>query len=458
MLVTVVLPFCDFRAILRPDFHLLSRPRWPDPVFGHMRGIGGVMRRPLSGFDSWVGEGSLVCGLPGMAIDLPRWPSQLRGARTWLIRKACYFDGLANGRFEFLFRILPDAQDFAGAANVARAVLARPVAVPRLDGGKAPRPLEKQSRAAARLWARATVKRDADPRLEDVRAGRAFAVVENGLPLGLTAEGAPAGVRLMIGQDSQPYELFVIYPPEWWWIGAVKGSYYRSASRTLRTYLLRMLQDVEAISQLCSMADDIEVDNVQHVLNEYTRHISRARQKVEQTTELTSYCYAAFARLYPGRLEGLRREIVVSRIRPNVKAKVLDLLGEVETAQIVIGTYYGGDHVMGGKYEGIKVENSPGTAIGEEASVTISDSFNRSADPELISALREFAARVRESGNDDAEVEAECIETAAKKAAEGDEKGAIAYLKKASTWTLDLAKSAGSSLLSAYLKAHLGLP
>jgi hypothetical protein len=54
-------------------------------------------------------------------------------------------------------------------------------------------------------------------------------------------------------------------------------------------------------------------------------------------------------------------------------------------------------------------------------------------------------------------VEATLVEAAAKKAQKGDETGAAAILKKSASWVLDLAKSAGSAALSAFLKSHLGI-
>ncbi|HYJ29931.1 MAG TPA: hypothetical protein VEW25_06275 [Allosphingosinicella sp.] len=434
---------------------MLARPPWPDPATGHLRGIGGVRRRNLPGFDSWVGEASLVCGIPAMALDLPRWLPGRAGTRVALVRKACYFDGLINGRFEFLFRVTPEPASFAEVGEVARTLLDRPVRVPRFDGGKGPRPLGGQSGAVARLWAHATVKRNANPLLKEVRAGRAFAVAESSAAIGEVPSGAPAGVELRIDQTGKPFELFIIHPP----FSQVdqRRTPYRQASRTLRTYLLRMLQDVEALSQISAIPGaPLDDDRVQAVFNEYTRHIIRSRAQVEDTTGLFNYCYAAFARLYPGRVEGLRRQVVSSGMRPNVKAKVLDFLKEVESAQTFIQNLVQGDYVMGDKYEDITATGQ-GIAIGRNSSARVSDSVNQSLDPQLISALKDLAAKIRESGNPEAEVEAEVIEAAAKKAEAGDEKGAIGHLKKAAGWALGLGTTVGSVVLSAFLKSHLGI-
>jgi hypothetical protein len=456
MLITAVLPFCDFRGAIAPGFAMLARPPWPDPATGYLRGIGGVRRRLLPGFDSWVGEASLVCGIPAMALQLPRRLPGRADRRVALVRKACYFDGLVNGRFEFLFRVTPEPASFADVAEAARALLDRPVRVPRFDGGKDPRPLGGQSGAVARLWANATVKRNADPLLKGIRAGRAFVVAESSSALGPVPDGAPAGVELRIDQSGKPFELFVIHPPHPQPAG--RNTPYRQAARTLRTYLLRMLQDVESLSQICTLPGaDLDDDRIQAVFNEYTRHIIRSRARIEDKTGLFAYCYAAFGRLYPGRIEGLRRQVVGSGMRPNVRGKVLDLLDEVENAQTVIQNLVQGDYVMGDKYQDIDASGGQGIAIGPGARAQVSDSVNQALDPQLISALRDLATRVRDSGNPEAGIEAEVIESAAKKAEEGDEKGAVAYLKRAAGWAVGLGTTVGSAVLTAFLKAHLGL-
>jgi hypothetical protein len=452
LLVTVVLPFCDLRRIRAAGFDVLPRPRWPDPPDGHLRGIGVVRLRLLSGFESWVGENSLVCGLPSMAIELPR---RIGGTNVRLVRKACYFDGLVNGRFEFLFRIHPEPERFDQVASVARALLQRPVRISRSWSDGRGRPLGRQTAAVSRMWAEATVKRGNDSSVALVRSGRAFAVAESSAALAPVPPGSPAGVRLDIDQAGKPFELFTIYAPAG--VNTGNGSAYRSCSRTMRTYLLRMLQDVEALSQICSIsAAELDADGVQEVFNEYTRHVLRSRTKVENRADLSAYCYAAFARLYPGRIEGLRRELAASRMRPNVRRKLLSFLDDVERAQVHVSQHFNVERIehMGDKYGDISVSGSTSTAIGRGASATVKDSFNRSVDPDVVAALRDLAGRVRQSGNEEAATDAEMIETAAKKAEQGDEKGAVSLLKRVGTWALGIGTTVGSTALTGFLKTH----
>ena len=56
------------------------------------------------------------------------------------------------------------------------------------------------------------------------------------------------------------------------------------------------------------------------------------------------------------------------------------------------------------------------------------------------------------------EISAAVVQVVSQKAKDGDEKGAVSYLKKASTWALGLGTTVGSAVLTTYLKAQLGLP
>ena len=450
MLLTAVLPFCDLRQLAVAGFSRLPRPQWPNPALGHVRGIGGVRTRHLHGFDSWVGENSLVCGLPAIALHLPLEKGK---PPLELVRKACYFDNVVNGRFEFLVRVNSEPDGFAAAATAARDLLERSVTLRRSPDQPARR-LGGMARQAASLWALATVKRGSDPLPQWIRSRRPFVVVESEVALGPVANGAPAGVRLSIEQNGKPFELFAIYPPPY----ALTGprSYFRASARTIRTYLLRMLQDVEALSQICASPElQLDDDRVQAVFNEYTRHILRSRAKVQNSTDLTAYCYAAFADLYPAHIEGLRTQVLGSAMRPNVRSKLLELLDEVEQAvKYVVEELVLGDKVMGDKYEDIDVKGSQGVAFGRGASANVTGSVNQSADPELVAALRDLASKVRESGKDDAAIEAEIIESAAAKAEQGDEKGAVSLLKRVGKWALGIGTTVGTAALTGFLKTN----
>jgi hypothetical protein len=142
-------------------------------------------------------------------------------------------------------------------------------------------------------------------------------------------------------------------------------------------------------------------------------------------------------------------------MRPNIRRKLLELLDDVEQAQIYVQQNFIGrvDH-MGDKYERIDVTGSQGVAIGRGASATVSDSVNQVGDPALTAGLRDLAEKVKGSGNDDAALEAELIDKAADKAEAGDEKGAVALLKKVGGWALGIATTVGSAALTGFLKTH----
>jgi hypothetical protein len=114
--------------------------------------------------------------------------------------------------------------------------------------------------------------------------------------------------------------------------------------------------------------------------------------------------------------------------------------------------------VMGDKFEGISVSGQ-GIAIGRGAQADVRLSNNAlGSDRPLNETLAMLAETVRKHpGQVDSDVEATLVQAAAMKAQTGDEAGAAAILKKSSSWVLDLAKSAGSAVLAAFLKAHLGI-
>ena len=100
----------------------------------------------------------------------------------------------------------------------------------------------------------------------------------------------------------------------------------------------------------------------------------------------------------------------------------------------------GGVNVIG-DHNKVDVDNS--TQIGSDAA-------------EIADALAKLAVAVRESGKEEAGTEAEIVESAAKKAKEGDLNGATSMLKRASSWVLDAATKLGSAALAAYIKTQFG--
>lgn len=136
---------------------------------------------------------------------------------------------------------------------------------------------------------------------------------------------------------------------------------------------------------------------------------------------------------------------------------MLSLLDSVESSSISIYGDYVVEKVMGDKYGNIKVDRSQGTAIGRGASAIVQSSSNVSNEALSVS-LRELAETVRaQTTREDAEVEATLLDAAAKKVEDGDEAGAVGLLKKSAGWVLDLGKSAGATVLAAFLKAQLGI-
>lgn len=453
-------------------FSRLPKPMWPRPDSGngaHLRGIGQIKRRRKIGFEGWVGEDHLALGVNALSVQLPRLAKTGPIGRIRLVRKACFFDGLINGRFEFLFSVDPKPCNRATALQAAHYLLALKTTINKFgfEGS-----LATSSDAAGRLWANATVKHGQDAHPEWVKAGRPVCVVECDTSLRDEKSSPPTAlsgpiVDLTFTTKPMRGEIFLIHNP----LGELKpigrGSTFRPASRYVRTYIFRLLQNVESLSLLFSLPlSIIDEDRIQSLLNEYLRQVNRSRNNLEHydTGQLIEYCYSAFNRLYPGRIESLRSQIQNSQIRPNVVRKVLQFLDISEASKLNVdkinfGDEIQGDKVMNDKYENIKLSGQ-GIAVGQSATAIVKDSSNVSSTTVklIATSLSDLAQIVRnQSHRDDAEAEASILEAAAKLVEKGDESSAAALLKKSASWVLDLAKSTGSGVLAAFLGSYLGI-
>lgn len=403
MLVGLYYPFTDLRDIRVPWVLRLDRPVWPNPIPGwdHLRGIGLIRRRRKDGFDGWVGETNLAVGGSAFALALPRYASGFESVRLRLVRKAGYFDGLLNGRIEILISVdnLPPGRD--AALELVSYLLSVPVRVPTI--GIKTR-LGGLSKAAARVWANATVAQlpELDTGAEMVKGARPVAVVESS---GLPALPAPpvdppdAAIEIVVPDGRAPTETFLIAPTTA--TGHEKD--FRRAGRYLRTYCLRLRQDIESLSLLLGDERiDLGTDQVQHLLNEYTRRINRSRLHLEhvQGRKAIEWSYAAFARLYPGQIDALRARIVQRNLRPSVARKLLAMLDASETSKIIVYGDYTEETIMGDKFENIQ-----GSTIVNRSTLTNAmNEVEYKHDAEVAAALSEIAAFIEKEENEGAAV------------------------------------------------------
>ncbi|WP_035655583.1 hypothetical protein, partial [Bradyrhizobium sp. STM 3809] len=443
MLISIYLPFSDYRTLMVPGFRRLAKPTWPFPDQGdgvHLRSIGAIRQRRKLGFEGWVGEDRLAFGVNALTVQLRRRDDAHQLGRLRLIRKACYFDGLTNGRIELLFGAEPPNIDKRAALQAAGYFLDLKA---RIAKGGFEGPLVSVPPALARLWADVTVSHGQPSHSEWVKTGRPVCIVECDQPLTPdrgSQQETEAVVQLALIARPRRTEVILIAPsrsiePG----GSDSRSQFRFAARYVRTYSLRLLQNAESLSLLFALPlAAIDDDRVQNLVNEYTRQINRSRQRMEpfRAADLVQYCYSAFERLYPGRIAALRVQLQNSNIRPNLVRKMLQFLDLSEAANLQVsgginlgdGDMVQGDKVMGDKYENIDAKGQ-GIAIGRGATAKVTASSNNV--DSIHTALASLADEVRkQSGRDDAETEATLVEAAAKKAGEGDEAGAAAILKK----------------------------
>ena len=218
MLVSIYLPFSDYRSTMVEGFSRLPRPEWPipkDDAGDHVRNIGSIRRRHKPGFEGWIGEERLAFGVNALALRLPRSDDTEGLGRLRLIRKACYFDGLLNGRVELLFSASPTTPDRKMAFTAARRFLDLKAKIGKcnFDGN-----LRGASPAIGKLWAEATVKHGQESHPEWMRAGRPICIVESEIFLGKAHSADPdmsdfrPMVDLALAGGSKPAELILISP------------------------------------------------------------------------------------------------------------------------------------------------------------------------------------------------------------------------------------------------------
>lgn len=423
-----------------------------------MRGIGAVRHRRKQGFEEWISEHYLAIGVPAIALHLPR-TDQLSGHTIRLVRKACYFDGIANGRIEVILSIGGASSSRLMALSTVDRILGLPADVPN---GSFYGRLVDLTQVVPTLWGRATVRKKQPPQHQFIRAGRPFCVVENDAPFDDVIEpsvrisSVSINAELFVARGSGSIEKLLLSAPDARQ-QRIRRSDFRHEARYLRTCIFRLLQNVESLSLLFAFdLAKVSDDRVQNLLNEYTRQILRTARRVERypTQTLVDYAYSSFFRLYPGRVDAIRAWLQASGIRPNIARKVLDLIDVSISATINV---YIQEAVMGDKYENIN-STGQGIAIGRGATATVSGGTNAIANAaDVQAALSALAEHIKGLNKEDSSTEAILIEVAAKKAADGDEKGAAALLKKSARWVLDIAKSAGSAALAAFFKTHLGI-
>jgi hypothetical protein len=369
-----------------------------------MRGIGSIRVRPKHGFDGWVCEDRLAVGGSAFALALPRQASTIDGAKLRLIRKAGYFDGMLNGRIEVLVSVEGAPSGRIDVLKAVSFVLSTTVRVP-IVGHKSR--LSGMAKAVAEVWAQATVPHGDDTKVEMVHAARPIAVAESiSLPPvpADVANPADAAIEIVIPDGPAPIETYLIGPTFSGCSTALPDEKrFRHAARYLRTYCLRLQQDIESLSLLLRDEDiDLGSDQLQLMINEYTRRINRSRLNLEhvQGRAIIDWSYSAFSRIYPGQLDALRTRIVKRNLRPNVARKLLAMLEATEKSTITVYGDYRQETTMGDKFENIH-----GSTIINRSYVTNAmNSVEASHGKEVSDALREIADYIEKKDNEAAAI------------------------------------------------------
>ena len=402
-----------------------------------------------------------------------------------MIRKAAYFDGICNGRIEILVSTEKPAVDERTVTGLVEQLSLMPLRIMQGSGGNRrclfEGALKEATRATAKFWAQSSVAHGNDPLSDGLRSRRMYAVVESGTPIRtrrpiviksrlyksgfieLDKNGSTqnfdflkAGL-LQAGKGRYRIDASIFTPTEEGYQSISsqyeRGNSLRNATRYLRTYSFRLIQNIELLSIIMNSNElNFEDDAVQDTFNEYSYRVNRSRQRLEDYAagDLIRLGYASCSALYPGGENSVRTKLISSNIRPNIRKKLLALLEYSEQAI----NHIHNDHreiIMGDKYDNIDAKGD-GIAIGRGTSAVV----NKVNSDELAGALSELAMLVASSGREDAAAQAVLVETAAEKAKEGDEEKAGSLLKSAAGWVLDAAKTIGSAALAAFIKSKFG--
>ncbi len=477
MLVSIVFPIHDYRELIDPSFDRIIVDKWDTPHWpkAHMRGFGRFERRPKCGFEDWVGERYLVYGNNRLRLKLFRKYDECEVDKVNLIRKACFFDGLANGRFEFLFSV--NHRGKADYAKIAKTFLSIPAST---RDGRFEGPLSLATSPLRYLFATATVERENDARVGQVTVGDPMCIIEDEFAdvqyFDSRFRVVPKAMSVSnLGKSHSVFALLSNRPTQ----GTL-----RSGSRYIRTYMVRLLQDIATIGDIVGGTHDIDLESdfCQATLRQYFKHINRADQRLNDrhAGELVEYSFTAFEALHPGAIEQAYKRLSKARMRRQVKNNILGVVERANQAvsynfhaeviqmgdgDNVAGNKTGGDHIEGNKVagdavdgnkidrniEGVTVNQSSGVNFGDNATVNATQVIQNA---ELVSGLKELAKKVREvPDQDDPEMDAALIEKAAEALSEGDDEKAKSRLQKCGEWVLDLAGKVGSTALLAWLAA-----
>lgn len=472
MLLHLQFPMADLRRVFGMSPKPNGAPAWPGPDEARqfVRRFGRVVRRLGGGLKGWIGEAQVCNAHEALRIPPQAFDALYATRRPHCAFRRLYSDGRALAKIDIgISTAHSPGVPAADWQTLVSDFLAAEIRVRSPDGSSADAKLRDAGARLAELYLWATSPRGVlpdEPRraVAPLRPMLFVDAAEGEVPPPANAQRVqipriPAfGLwyrRLPVGKTWLP-AWHLSRPPE------MRAD---ARGRNLRIYLLRLHAEREVFAralQEFGRREDAPPEPRSAVaafqrdyMLESMRRIASCEDYAATAAgddEATAFAVSASA-------EADLRDVVLER------AKLLGIKGreheqlDALTRGHVIYVGNGGRVVMGDQYTNTGVAG----AMGPGAQVT-GGTFTQNIGPAidikaLAAELAALAAAMKaQADTPEKEVAAESVEKAAAAAAKSEEPRALAYLKSAGKFALDIATTVGSKVLESYVKKSLGLP
>lgn len=475
MLLTIQFPICDIRLFSQDDNSKVPNPIWPLAQTGsYIKNTGEVIRRPLGGLTSWVGEGK-VCN----AKRALRFPAGFKGYPSFpnlklkIAFRRFYFDGKISGKFEIGLEVKDVGKELLLSpkelALLINEVLSTKINIPLPPNSQKNKAVYELPATLRLFYSQSTSYQQISSTAKNnlIKASQPLIFIETtknemvryDFKVKNFVEFNNYGVNL-----NHSYFEYKKYNFRLWHMHTQQGSY--SVGRELRLTLLRLNAFREGLTFLVNSLLAKKVDP--SPFSEHSDELQRYFQKVApicfelpehfEHSELLNVIYQSESLIDSSNFNELKR-LMKDRFhfRNQIYKKSVEILDKLENAQgdIVMGdkieTNVSGSNnfVAGGK--NISVEGVSITNVWEEnkdkidlekltveIGTLIENLKTNSTEPEHFNELSQLAKAQKESSNKNGE-------------------GALSALSKVGKWSLGIAKQVGLGVVVSAISASAGL-
>lgn len=482
MLAIIQFPISDLRDFTCNSVRL-QRPGWPSPLPDqeYVRGFGAIRERPRGGLTGWIGE-SFYCSAEGVAkIHESNFINgdEFRGNKRKVVFRRFYFDGLAVGKLEIGISI--KNRKFSlnpihtiNATNLIIGLLNIKLRDPKQFGkneshstiGSFPQLLR-----SAYIHSTSLKNTSFDDQKSFVINGRSQFYLEF-----KTGElDIPPYARHYTIKLSKFHFFRVFY-----WIERVSGIGYPilatevsplastpTEARKLRIFLLRLYAETQTLSHVLNALADGRLeptsrtktsDLLQRYLSEAVRRIEQLEQSSRRVTndKLVNLVREIDDLLRPGQRSVLLNRVQQWNPRPTVSRAIKRFIEPAENLYRAETMYIVGCNITKDTYNNYGQAGNVGPDGMSQGNIFNQHSgcFDHDKLCEELSLLLENLRNRMLNG--DNTIDVQMIESSVSHLRQGDTKSAAGYLKRCSTWVMEIAKEIGVGLAVEALKGGLG--